>query len=147
MTGLLKPQANLLTLIEGPYPTNPTKATLQSDRLLLIGGGIGITGLLTYTSCHPNFKLFVGVKTIDEELVTSLQPMLDEIREKHIIVGARLDIEGLLREEANLGWSRVAVVVCGPASMCDDVRAVVAQLGKEKAGQCLFELEVDAFSW
>jgi hypothetical protein len=44
MTGFLKAHEGLLTLLEGPYPTNPTKAVLQSDRLLLIGGGIGITG-------------------------------------------------------------------------------------------------------
>jgi hypothetical protein len=39
MTGFLKVHEGLLTLLEGPYPTNPIKAILQSDRLLLIGGG------------------------------------------------------------------------------------------------------------
>jgi hypothetical protein len=48
MTGFLKAHEGLLTLLEGPYPTNPTKAVLQSDRLPLIGGGIGITGLLPF---------------------------------------------------------------------------------------------------
>jgi hypothetical protein len=78
--------------------------------------------------------------------VDSLSAVLDEVREKEIRLGRRLDINTLLRDEANLGWSKIAVVVCGPAGMCDDARAVVARLGKEKAGDCSFELEVDAFS-
>ena len=48
MTGFIKVQEGLITLLDGPYPTNSTKEVLQSDRLLLIGGGIGITGLLPF---------------------------------------------------------------------------------------------------
>lgn len=147
MTGFLKACEGLLTLFDGPYPTNPTKAVLQSDRLLLLGGGIGITGLLPYLWCHPNVKLFYSVKAADQCLVDALSAVLDEVREKEICVGRRLDINVLLRDEANLGWSKIAVVVCGPAGMCDDVRAVVSLLGKEKASHSSVELEVDAFSW
>lgn len=147
VTGFLKTQTRLLTLLDGPYPTNPTKAVLQSDRLLLIGGGIGITGLLPFLWCHPNLKLLLSVKTADQCLIDSLSPVLDEVREKDISIGQRLDIDLLLRDEANRGWSKIDVVVCGPAGMCDHVRAAVAWLGKEKAGDCSFELEVDAFSW
>ncbi|KAF2265213.1 ferric-chelate reductase [Lojkania enalia] len=147
MTGSLKSHNGLLTLLEGPYPNNPTKAVLQSDRLLLIGGGIGITGLLPFLRCHANFKLFYSVKGGDLCLVETLSAVLNEVQEKDISVGRRLDIHALLREEAGVGWSKIAVVVCGPATMCDDVRAAVALVGKEEAGSCSFELEVDAFSW
>jgi predicted ferric reductase len=147
ITRVLKAGEELLTLLEGPYPSNPTKEVLQSDRLLLIGGGIGITGLLPFISCHPNVKLFLSVKVVDQPLVDNMSTVLDVVREKEISVGQRLDINELLQEEANLGWSKIAVVVCGPAGMCDDVRAIVARVGKEKSGTCSFELEVDAFSW
>jgi predicted ferric reductase len=147
ITGILQANARLLTLVEGPYPTNPTKSVLQSDRLLLIGGGIGITGLLPYLWLHPNVKLFYSVKEADKCLVDSLSPVLSKVCEKEIVVGGRLVIDSLLREEANYGWSRIAVVVCGPGGMCDDVRAVVARVGREKTRNCSLELEVDAFSW
>ncbi|KAI0115736.1 ferric-chelate reductase [Nemania sp. FL0031] len=137
----------LLTLIEGPYPTIPTKGVLRSDRLLLIGGGIGITGLLPFLSHHPNVKLFYSVKAADESLLHSIFAALNGMREKEINVDQRLDIHALLQGEVNLKWFRIGVVVCGPVGMCDDVRATVSQLGKENAGQCTFELEVDSFSW
>ncbi|KAH8898320.1 ferric-chelate reductase [Thozetella sp. PMI_491] len=147
MTGLLEARGGLLTLLEGPYPTNPTREVLQSDRLILIGGGIGITGLVPFLWCHPNAKLFFSAKAADQSLIDSLGTILDELREKEIGVGRRLNIEALLRDEAKLGWFKIAVMVCGPGGMCDDVRAIVARLGKETAGTCSFELEVDAFAW
>ncbi|KAI0456411.1 ferric-chelate reductase [Xylaria acuta] len=120
--------ALLVTLLEGPYPTGPTKAVLESDRL-----------------CHSNVKLFYGTKAADECLINSLSAVLDEIRQKDITINWRLNIDALLRGEASLGWSEITVVVCGPAGMCDDVRAAVSRLGKEKACGCVFELEVEAF--
>ena len=128
-------------------PNNQTNAVLKSDRLLLIGGGIGITGLLPFVWCHPNVKLCYSIKAAEKCLVDSLSTTMKEIREKEISVGERLNISRILNEEVNLGWSKVAVVVCGPAGMCDDVRTVVARLGREKAGQCELDLSVEAFSW
>jgi predicted ferric reductase len=147
MTASLGTQMHLLTLVEGPYPTTPQQSLLQSDRLVLIGGGIGITGLLPYLPFHPNIKLLYSVKTRDATLVTHLRPLLDQIREKEIRVGERLDIAALLEEDAEAGWSKIAVVACGPASMCDNTRATVSRLGRTRAGGCSFELAVDAFSW
>lgn len=147
MTRSLRAQKNLLAFVEGPYPTIPTKKILQSDRLLLIGGGMGITGLLPFFSCHPNVKLFYSVKEGDKCMVDSLSTALDRVREKEIRIGQRLDIARLLEVEASLGWSKVAVVGCGPGEMCDHVRAVVGRLGRQMAGDCSFELEIDAFSW
>ncbi|KAI0188322.1 ferric-chelate reductase [Xylaria flabelliformis] len=147
MTRLLETQKGLFTLLEGPYPTSPTREILQSDRLLLIGGGIGITGLLPFLRCHSNVKLFHSIKSADQCLMNTLSALLEEVRQKDISIGQRMNIDALLRNEASLGWSKIAVVVYGPARMCDEVRTVVARLGKEKAGDCVFELEVEAFSW
>ncbi|KIX93597.1 uncharacterized protein Z520_10775 [Fonsecaea multimorphosa CBS 102226] len=147
MTRSLEMRDGLLTLLEGPYPCNPTKDVLQSDRLLLIGGGIGITGLLPFVWCHPNVKLFHSVKVNDQCLLDALTDVLDAIREKEVVVGRRLDINRLLRDQADLGYSKIGIIVCGPAGMCDDVRAIVARLGKEMSGRCSFELEIDAFGW
>ena len=145
MTGFLKAQEGLLALVEGPYPTIPAEAILQSDRLLLVGGGIGITGLIPYLDTHPNVKLLYSVKTADEALVSSLSTVLEQVCEKDISMGRRLNLTSLLRDEAAVGWSRVAVVLCGPAGMCDDVRAIVTRLGRDMASKCRFDLDVDTF--
>ena len=147
MTNSLKMQDGLLTLVEGPYPCNPTKDILQTDRLLLIGGGIGITGLLPFIRCHPNVKIYHSVRADDQCLVDAIQPVLDRAREKHIVVGQRLDLDGILREEAGIGYLRIGVVMCGPAAMADAVRALVANVARDMAGRCAFVLEVDAFVW
>ncbi|KAG4273086.1 hypothetical protein FPRO04_09923 [Fusarium proliferatum] len=44
---LLRNYANLPVLLEGPYRGNLSRHVLKCDRVLLIGGGIGITGLLS----------------------------------------------------------------------------------------------------
>ncbi|KAK4501565.1 hypothetical protein PRZ48_007374 [Zasmidium cellare] len=145
-TRYLREAKRMPVLLEGPYPTNPTKAVLRSDRLLLVGGGIGITGLMPFVDRHPNIKLMYGVKAEDQCLVDALSGVLEDISEKDIVVGQRLELEAMLRAEAEMGWSKIAVIVCGPASMCDDVRSIVSKLGREKSGECSFELEIDAFS-
>ncbi|KAK7026116.1 hypothetical protein VNI00_015691 [Paramarasmius palmivorus] len=58
MTKYLKAENRLLTLLDGPYPNNSTASVLQCDRVLLIGGGIGITSLLPWLNSHPNVKLY-----------------------------------------------------------------------------------------
>ncbi|KAI1360843.1 ferric-chelate reductase [Xylaria arbuscula] len=140
-------EPGLVTLLEGPYPAISTKAVLESDRLLLIGGGIGITALVPFLKCHPNVRLLYSVKATDECLLESLSAVLNQVKEKEISVGQRLDFTSLLRDEANLGWPRIGIVVCGPVGMCDHIRAITVRLGRAKAGQCTFELQVDTFSW
>ena len=60
-------------------------------------------------------------------------------------VGSRFDVTALIDEEASRGWERVGIVVSGPGSLCDDVRAVVAGIARNS--KTVFELEVDAYSW
>ena len=144
-TKLLSHHDGLLTLLDGPYPSNPTAGVLQCDRLLLIGGGIGVTGILPWIDCHPNVKLCWSVKESSESIVQDLEPVLKGVAEKEIKVGRRLDVRALLAQEVQAGWKKIGVVVCGPGGLCDDVRAAVVVEGKK--GGALFELEVDAFSW
>jgi len=136
---------SLLTLLDGPYSNQPREAVLICDRLLLIGGGIGITGLIGFFSSHVNVKLAWSMKALDKAVVDEFEDVLQGIADKDIRIGERLDLEGLLRYEAGVGHKKVGVVVCGPGPMCDSVRSMVASLGRH--GKAVFELEVDAFSW
>jgi len=69
------------------------------------------------------------------------------LTDREVVVGERLDIEGILHREAGAGYASVGVVVCGPPAMCDDVRARVAGLGRAGMGGTRWELDVLAFSW
>lgn len=145
MTKSLRANDSLLTLLEGPYPNNSTGEVLRCDRLLLIGGGIGITGLLSFVSNHWNVKLAWSVKESARCLVDDLDRVLSGIGDKDVRIGRRLDVGQLLAEEMDAGWEKVGVVVSGPGGFCDDVRAAVATAGKHAKTQ--FELEVEAYSW
>nr|CDP30161.1 Putative ferric reductase transmembrane component [Podospora anserina S mat+] len=144
ITKHLKATDGLLTLMDGPYHNTSTREIRHCDRLLLIGGGIGITSLLPWIASHPNIKLFWSVKESARCLVEEVQGVLSEI-EKDVRVGRRLDISRLLEQEADVGYCNIGVVVSGPGGLCDDVRAAVVAVGKK--GSTSFELDVDAYSW
>jgi hypothetical protein len=138
---------SLFTLLEGPYHSGNAKGLLRCDRLLLIGGGIGITGLLPWVYNHWNLKLAWSVKESASCLVEEVEPALRHVSvvDKDIRIGRRFDIAELIAEEETAGWKKVAVVVSGPGSLCDDVRAAVTAAGRRR--KTIFELEVDAYSW
>ncbi|KAI9101827.1 ferric reductase like transmembrane component-domain-containing protein [Phlyctochytrium arcticum] len=145
LTRFLKSDARLTTLLEGPYKQTPSSGILDSDRVLLIGGGIGIMGLLAWTRAHHNVKLAWGVRSEATALVQEVGGAIATLREKQVLVGERLNLEELVRNEAAAGYGKVGVVVCGPGAMCDEVRALVAGIGR--SSKTVFELEVDAYSW
>ncbi|KAI9759018.1 MAG: hypothetical protein M1835_000480 [Candelina submexicana] len=145
LTKLLKSHGRLLTMLDGPYPQHPSSDILRCDHILLIGGGIGITGLIAWTNAHPNVKLAWSVKSSAEALVKEMELFLRDIGDKEIVIGGQLKLEQLLRSEVQAGYEKVGVVVCGPGGMCDVVRAGVAGLGR--GGKTVFELEISAFSW
>ena len=151
-TAGLQAQDNLTTLLDGPYSSNATKDVLRCERLLVIAGGIGITGALPFTIAHLNVRLCWSVKDYAECLVHELDPAMTTLAEKDIRVGRRFDLHKLISQEAETASEsghtvKVGVVVCGPASMCDDVRAIVARAGRHQKSSVVFELEVHAFSW
>ncbi|KAL3422965.1 ferric-chelate reductase [Phlyctema vagabunda] len=145
ITQLLRTNDQMKALMDGPYSNNNPDAVLRCDRLLLVGGGIGITGLLAFINCHPNVKLCWSVKQNAEGLVRDLDLLLYGLKEKEILIERRLDIDKLLEQELHSGWNKIGVVVCGPGGLCDDVRAAVVRVGRET--KTVFELEVEAFSW
>jgi hypothetical protein len=147
MTRSLRETESLLTLLEGPYPNNSTKGILRCDRLLLIGGGIGITALIPFAvSNYRNVKLAWSVKESGRCLVNELDSVLDTIVDKEIRIGSRLDVAQLLADEVDAGWGRVGVVVSGPGELCDVVRQAVVDVGR-LGGKTEWELEVEAYSW
>jgi hypothetical protein len=71
-------------------------------------------------------------------------PALEHV-EHNIIVNQRLNITELIQYEVQTGWTDIGIVVCGPGSLCDDVRRETVRIGSETGVR--FELDVDAFSW
>jgi hypothetical protein len=150
MTKALSARDKVLTLVEGPYPNNSTAQVLRCDRLLLIGGGIGITALIPFVDHHWNVKLAWSVKESARCLVDELGGVLEQIGDRQVEIGRRLDITALLAEEIELGWEQVGVVVSGPGSMCDSVRELVSRAAakaSKEGKKTTFELEVEAYSW
>ncbi|KAH6681031.1 ferric reductase transmembrane component 4 [Plectosphaerella plurivora] len=145
LTKFLQTNDSLLTLLEGPYSNTSLTSILRCDRVLLIGGGIGITGLLPLARAHPNVRLCWTVRQGAECLIRVVEGALGGVAEKEVQIGARTDIEGVLAAEVEAGWSRIGVVACGPGGLCDDARAAVARAGRKT--KVVFELQVDAYSW
>ncbi|KAF0645901.1 hypothetical protein FPSE5266_07788 [Fusarium pseudograminearum] len=147
ITSYLQSADNLLTLVEGPYGNNNKDHILRCDRVLLIGGGIGITSLLPWILGYWNVKLAWSVKASAQYLVDELEPCINTLdrTQRDIRVGSRFDISALIDDEVALGWKRIGVVVSGPGPLCDDIRAKVAAAGK--ASKTIFEHKVDAYSW
>ena len=145
LTRHLASNNKLLTLVDGPYPNNPTAGIMSTDRLLVIAGGIGVSGVLPWLFAHPNAKFAWSVKESAECLVNALDIALAGVVDKDIRIGSRLDVHTLIDQEVEAGWKRIGVVVCGPGGLCDDVRTIVCAAAKK--GPAKFELEVDAYSW
>lgn len=145
LTNYLQANDSLLTFVGGPYINNSSTAVLQCDGILLICGGIGITGLPPFAHNHWNVKLAWSLKEPSRCLYEDLKPSLLGVNDKEIVIGQRLNIEKLVAEEAASGWERVGVVGCDPVSMCDDVRAAVIRAAKSSKTE--FELEIEPYSW
>jgi hypothetical protein len=147
MTKSLRPNDSLPLLLEGPYSSNSSRDILRCDRVLLIAGGIGITGVLPFIKNHWNVKLAWSVKESAKCLVDDLDGVMGQLAssDKDVRVGSRLDIKQLLAEEIAAGWERVGIVVSGPAGLCDDVRAAVVATGRTEKTQ--LELQVEVYSW
>jgi hypothetical protein len=94
---------------------------------------------------HASVKLAWTVKSSARVLLKEMEVALENVPDKEILVGERLNVGELLRVEALADYEKVGVVVCSPSAICGDVRALVEGLGR--AGKTVFELEIDAFSW
>ncbi|PNS18890.1 hypothetical protein CAC42_5429 [Sphaceloma murrayae] len=149
LTRALKNATDISSLLEGPYHNhNPSLpgGPLECDALLLVAGGIGITGVAAYAASHPRTKLYWSVREETRGLV-------EDVRGSGVLNGAevvmrvgsgeeRWDLEEVVRREGE--GRRLGVVVCGPAGMCDGVREAVSKAGR--SGRVV-EFREEAFGW
>lgn len=98
MPRYLETNSNLLTFVEGPYLNNSSTAILRCDRVLLICGGIRITGLLPFAHNHWNVKLAWSLKKSAQCLYNDIESLIHGIVDKDIRICRRPDIEALLAE-------------------------------------------------
>ena len=141
----------LPVLVESSYHSQNLSALKHCSTLLAIAGGVGITGILPLAQAFPGpvARLYWGVK--HDDIVRGVEPELARLRatscEVEVKVGERFDVEAIVREEvlsSEVGGD-VAVVVCGPAEMADEVRLAVGKLaGASKRGIVFID---EAFSW
>lgn len=147
MTCSLRETDRLFTLLEGPYSNNSTRSILRCDRVLLIGGGNGITALLPFAVGNlQSVKLAWSVRESTRCLVNELEDILGTIADKEVKIGSRLDVAQLLAYEAEAGWENVGVVISEPGELCDVVRQAVVDIAR-LGGATKWELEVEAYSW
>ncbi|KAF3935622.1 hypothetical protein ABW19_dt0204976 [Dactylella cylindrospora] len=86
LTKLLRQNGSLLTLLDGPYPQTPSSEIMTCDHVLLIGGGIGITGLVAWIHAHPNVKLAWSVKASATALANEMGIVLDDLADKEVVI-------------------------------------------------------------
>ncbi|KLU92765.1 hypothetical protein MAPG_11706 [Magnaporthiopsis poae ATCC 64411] len=125
------------------YSNGRVSDILRCDRVLLLAGGIGITGMLPWMHQQPSVKLVWSVAESARCLVEAVD--LEAAPGNNARMVSRFDVRELVACEAEAGWDRFGVAVSWPGSVCDDVRAAVAEAGRN--GRTVFALEVDAYSW
>jgi predicted ferric reductase len=148
ITRYLKPTNALTTFVEGPYTSQHTKSLFTNDRLLVVAGGIGITGAFPYLWASINSKLYWSVKASNEGLVQEFENAIgNSIAERDVRVGERFVMSEVLEREVETlgGKGSLGVVVCGPGGMCDELRAAVVQVSRR--GDVVIDLHVEAFAW
>jgi NAD(P)H-flavin reductase len=127
------------------------------EHVLLIGGGIGITGLLPYAQAFSWTRSEKQTMTLaytarEPELVAVVQKMMpNEVEGLEFSIkatqneNARMDIGAVLRSEASkIERSSLAVVVCGPPGLADEVRREAVKIVGEGMRVTLFE---ESFCW
>jgi len=116
----------------------------------LLAGGIGITGVLSFVHAHPAVKLYWSAKSASRALVEDVRVsgLFDRLGAGIVlnIGGPRFEFEVLLRDECEVQRrGKIGVVVCGPSSFCDDLRAAIVRVSKTT--KIDIELYEEAFSW
>ena len=87
----------------------------------------------------------------EQSLAAALAPVLSELPSSvrvEKVVGQRLDLDSILRQgmEAK-DDGPLAIVVCGPPGMADDVRQKVVSLARANPLSRPYVLLDEAFSW
>lgn len=166
---LIHSHRQLLALnIEGPYGHSPNLT--NANTIVLIGGGIGITLLTAHiqafvtsrrhsvveasTSIFKPQRLVLAWNHREVELRNAVDSLLPKDAEKYGVEldirctagEERLDMSDVVRREVvGLARSkRVAVLVCGPGGMADEVRRCVVDV---MGNGPLVDYHEEAFTW
>ncbi|KAK7424627.1 hypothetical protein QQZ08_008510 [Neonectria magnoliae] len=143
--------------------------TPEYPNLLVIAGGVGITGALPALNSSVSMfsrplgttKLYWGIKS--RGLVDAVKAMIvgeDAKGEKsgdnadtnwghieaHTSIGERMDIRRVLTDELEHATGGTVVVVCGPLAMCDEARYTCAALARHGTKASIKYVE-ESFSW
>ncbi|KAM0264194.1 hypothetical protein ACHAPA_008378 [Fusarium lateritium] len=156
----------LRVLVEGPYHHSGhiSPQLAQCKDMLCIAGGVGITACLPYIQhgAPGSTKLFWSSRKTG--LTAALRPVLAALpRSVHVetVAGERMDLRGILIREmvgtVNKDLSdgdgdgnvdgALAIVLCGPRSMADDVRREIVEIVKSNPLSRAVVLLDEAFSW
>lgn len=129
LTGLLASRAKIPVLVESSYGSLHSLRT--HPNMIAIAGGVGIVTVLPLLRTHPGrSKLYWGLRT--SGLLDALTNDLEGV-DKDVFIGHRMDVRTILEQELCGDRAKGAVVVVsGPPGLSDDVRAVVAELGRKK---------------
>jgi hypothetical protein len=135
-TGLIRKRSSLPVLVESSY--GASKDLSAYPVLICVAGGVGITAILPYLHAHKGTaKLFWGSRSAG--LVSALREETSGF-DGEILVDRRLRIKSTLQKEFKLAGDGVAiaVVVSGPKSMGDEVRAFVCEIARRRPGDIRF---------
>lgn len=143
----------LPVLIESSYHANPIARELaHCSTFIGIAGGVGITAVLPMARAFGGSRSRIWWGAKHDDIIRAIQPevaQLSPLIELETVVGSRIPVSDVLKDELLREDEKgsVGVVVCGPASMADDVRRTVGELvasGKAKRGVVFVD---EAFSW
>lgn len=145
----------LRVLIDGPYDHSGRVSSqiAQCSAVLCIAGGVGITACLPYlapSGSEKSGKLFWSTRKpgLAAALAPTLASLPSHVRVERAI-GERLGLDSILEREM-LGAKNegpLAIVVCGPPGMADDVRQKVVSLARGNPLCRPYVLVDEAFSW
>ncbi|KAI2607205.1 ferric reductase like transmembrane component-domain-containing protein [Hypoxylon fragiforme] len=148
LTGILRGRSTLPVLVETSYTSSSLDEVRTVPNCVVIAGGVGITavGPLLRSRTAGRLRLFWGVRS---------RPLVDAVRSAlgaealapsivgEIAIEKRLNLRAILHREV-LENSETVVVVSGPVTMADEVRAIVCELGRKGRAVKLVD---EAFGW
>ncbi|KAI9148163.1 Ferric/cupric reductase transmembrane component B [Paramyrothecium foliicola] len=145
-------QVRVRVLVEGPYNHSGGVASqlARCGGVLGIAGGVGITGCLSYMKYDDkDVKLFWSNRK--SGLARDMAPILAQLPDNvqvETVVGQRLGLDSILSKELLQSKDNrpLAIVVCGPPGMADEVRRKVTWLARFNSSSRPYELIDEAFS-
>ena len=168
LTSRLRNARSVLAFLEGPYRNHNvsishTAGVLTCDKLILLAGGIGITGVASWIRAHPNVQLYWSVREHSKALVDDVQQsgLLDpldrtgrvsvtvtggEHPRRNLMETIEHDAMDALHDSVGSGI-RVGVISCGSPEFCDSARSAVVDIGRRTDGLMELRYVEEAFGW